>query len=114
MDNFPKTWKVKFFQTIRGEFPVEDFIKVQDQSTAAKISSYIELLKTDGPYLKPLYIKKLQDKLYELRISGNVAVRILYTVKSGEYYLLHAFKKKTPKTPVREIKVALDRIKEII
>jgi len=52
--------------------------------------------------------------LYELRISGRVEIRILYTVKNGEYYLLHAFKKKTQKTPSREIKTALDRIKEII
>ena len=108
-----KTWKVKFFQTARGDSPVEEFIKDQDQPTAAKISSYIELLKTDGPYLKPPYIKKLQDKLYELRITGRVAVRILYTVKNSEYYLLDAFKKKTQKTPAREIKVALDRIQEI-
>lgn len=114
MTTEPITWKVKFFQTARGESPVEDFIKAQDQPAAAKISSYIELLKTDGPYLKPPYIKKLQDKLYELRISGKVAIRIFYTVKSGEYYLLHAFKKKAQKTPTREIKIALDRIQELV
>jgi|SRR3989344_3070407 len=114
MDGKVKTWKVKFFQTARGDLPVEDFIKEQDRPTAAKISSYIQLLKTDGPYLKPPHIKKLQDKLYEIRISGKVAIRIFYTVKSGEYYLLHAFKKKTQKTPTQEIKIALDRINEIV
>lgn len=114
MDNTAKTWKVKFFQTARGDYPVKDFIEEQDQPTSAKITSYIELLETDGPYLKPPYIKKLQDKLYELRISGKVAVRVLYTIKDGEYYLLHVFKKKTQKTPAKEIKVALDRIKEIV
>lgn len=114
MDVNVKTWKVNFFQNARGDYPVKDFIKEQDQPTAAKISSYIELLKTDGPYLKPPYMKKLQDKLYELRISGKIAVRLLYTIKGGEYYLLHAFKKKTRKTPAREIKIALDRIREIV
>ena len=109
-----RTWKVKFFQTSRGDYPVKDFIKEQDKATAAKIVSAIELLETDGPYLKPPYIKKLQDKLYELRISGKVAVRILYTIKDGEYYLLHAFKKKTQKTLTKEIKIALDRIKELV
>ena len=114
MDEKVRSWKVRFFQTARGDYPVKDFINEQDESTAAKILSYIELLKTDGPYLKPPYIKKLQDKLYEVRVSGKVAVRIFYTVKSGEYYLLHAFKKKTQKTPAQEIKVALDRMKEIV
>ncbi len=107
-------WKVRFFQTARGDYPVQDFLEEQDQSTSAKIVGAIELLETDGPYLKPPYIKKLQDKLYELRISGNIAVRIFYTIKDGEYYLLHAFKKKSRKTPTQEIKTALDRMKEIV
>lgn len=114
MDDRLRSWKVNFFQTARGDYPVKDFIEEQDQPTGAKITSYIELLETDGPYLKPPYIKKLQDKLYELRISGKVAVRVLYTIKDGEYYLLHAFKKKTQKILTKEIKVALDRIKELV
>lgn len=107
-------WKVNFFQTARGDSPVEDFIKEQDEETYAKILSYIMLLKTDGPYLKPPYIKKLQNKLYELRISGKVAIRVFYTTAHNEYYVLHAFKKKTQKTPLKELKIAIDRMKEII
>lgn len=107
-------WKVKFFQTARGDFPVKDFIEKQDESTRAKITSSVDLLETDGPFLKPPYIKKLQDKLYELRISGKVAIRIFYTISNNEYYLLHAFKKKSQKTPKREIKTAIDRIRELV
>ncbi len=107
-------WKVKFFQTARGDFPVEDFIKEQDEATHAKVLQSIKLLANNGPFLKPPYIKKLQDKLYELRTSGKVAIRIFYTIANNEYYLLHAFKKKSQKTPARELKIALDRIKGII
>lgn len=107
-------WKVNFFQTSRGDYPVKDFIEEQDRSINAKLISAIELLESDGPYLKPPYIKKLQNKLYELRVSGKVAIRIFYTSKDGEYYLLHAFKKKTQKTPRKELKIALDRIREIL
>lgn len=107
-------WKVNFYQTPRGEFPVEDFIKKQDKDTYAKILSYIMLLKSRGPYLKPPYIKKLQSKLYELRISSRVAIRIFYSSAKNEYYLLHAFKKKTQKTPIKDLKIALDRMKELI
>ena len=110
MPNF----KVFYFQTSRGAYPVKEFIEQQDKATQTKIAHLIRLLIDYGPFLKPPDIKKLQDKLYELRIPGKTAIRILYTIVSGEYYLLHAFKKKTQKTPTRGIKVAIDRIKEII
>jgi len=49
-----------------------------------------------------------------LRIKSTVAVRIFYSPITGIYYLLHAFGKKTQKTPDKEMKIALDRIKELI
>ncbi len=107
-------WKIKFFQTARDESLVEDFIKNQDATTHAKILHLISLLKSNGPFLKPPYIKKLQPGLYELRTRGKVAVRIFYTLMNNEYYLLHAFKKKSSKTPVKEIKIALDRMRKLI
>jgi phage-related protein len=112
-----RIWKVKFFQTGRGDYPVKDFIeeiRIQDPATYAKILQYIELLRDYGPFLKPPYIKKLQDKLYELRILATVAVRIFYTIHKSEFYLLHAFKKKSDKTPPQELSTALDRMKEIV
>lgn len=109
-----KSWKVNFFQTSRGDSPVKEFIDEQDMTMRTKIALSIRLLKSQGPFLKPPYIKKLQDKLNELRISGTPPTRILYTIKDGEYYLLHAFKKKTQKTPSKELKIAIDRIKELI
>ena len=108
------SWKIRFFQTARGEFPVKDFIKGQDEATYAKILQSIRLLANNGPFLKPPYIKKLQNKLYELRISSNVAIRIFYTIKNSEYYLLHAIKKKSQKTPIREVKTVLDRMSELV
>ncbi len=107
-------WQVLFFQTARGDSPVEDFIKEQDEATYAKVLQSMRLLANNGPFLKPPYIKKLQNKLYELRISGKVAIRIFYTMSNNEYYLLHAFKKKSQKTPSKELKLALDRLKEIV
>jgi phage-related protein len=106
--------KVKFFQTARGAYPVRDFIDGLEKITQAKVAKYIELLINYGPYLRPPYIKKMQNKLYELRIPGKIAVRIFYAVYDNEYYLLHAFKKKSNKTPRNELKIALDRLKEII
>ena len=107
-------WKVLFFQTARGDYPVKNFIEEQDKATQIKIAHSIDLLADYGPFLKPPDIKKFQDKLYELRIPGKTAIRIFYTIANGEYYLLNAFKKKTNKTPAKELKLAIDRIKEIV
>ncbi|MBI3956011.1 type II toxin-antitoxin system RelE/ParE family toxin [Candidatus Gottesmanbacteria bacterium] len=108
------SWNVKFFQTARGNYPVKEFIEEQEMSTRTKITHAIEFLETYGPYLKPPYIKKLKDKLYELRISGKIAIRIFYTTMNNEYYLLHAFQKKSQKTPHKELRAALDKLKELI
>ena len=107
-------WKVLFFQTSRGDFPVKEFIREQNKTIYMKLIHAIELLEKGGPYLKPPYIKKLQNKLYELRISGKIAIRIFYTVINSEYYLLHAFKKKSQKTPAKELGIALDRMRELV
>ena len=107
-------WKVLFFQTTRGDYPVKEFIEEQDLMIRSKIAHSILLLKNQGPFLKPPYIKKLQNKLYELRISGTTQMRIFYTIHNSEYYLLHAFGKKTQKTPNRELKIAIDRMKKLV
>lgn len=108
------SWKVKFYQTERGTRPAEDFVRALDDVTYAKFLQTTKLLADSGPFLKPPYIKKLQDKLYELRISGSIAVRVFYTIFNNEYYLLHAFKKKSQKTPRQEIKTAIDRMRSLV
>ena len=108
------SWKVYFFKTARGECSVKEFIEEQDEATHAKILQLVLLLENHGPFLKPPYVKKLQSKLYELRVSGKMAIRIFYTIYNNEYYLLHAFTKKSEKTPSRELKTAVDRMKKMI
>jgi len=107
-------WLVKFFQNQRGDYPVKEFIIQQDEATYAKILGLIKLLKDNGPLIKPPYVKKIIKNIWELRIPGKTAIRILYCFISNEFYLLHAFKKKSEKTPFKEIEIAIDRFKNII
>ena len=37
------SWKIKFFQTARGEYPVKKFMEEQDKTTLAKILRTVEL-----------------------------------------------------------------------
>ena len=57
------TWRVKFFQSARGDYPVKDFITVYDMATQAKIALSIRLLINRDPFLNPPYIKKLAEAL---------------------------------------------------
>lgn len=106
-------WKVRFFQTARGDHPVKKFIEKLSKKAYARVLRSIILLQNFGPFLKMPYSRKLAPGLYELRIKGVESMRIFYTQKQGIYYLLHAFKKKKQRIPKKEIKVALDRVKEL-
>lgn len=108
------SYLVCFYTTKSGRLPVKIFIDEQTKVIRARIVRSIELLQTLGPYLKPPYSKKLDKHLYELRITGRVSIRILYTYQRKKYILLHAFHKKTQKTPLRELKTAIDRLKDTI
>lgn len=51
------------------------------------------------------YVKKLTGtSLWEIRILGGDSIRIFYvTMKIKTFFLLHAFKKKSQKTPSKEL-----------
>lgn len=102
-------WEIFLVKSKRGDKYVEEFIEKQDPSTIAKIAHTIDLLEAQGPYLSMPHSKKLTKNLHELRIRGKVEVRIIYTFYKRKIFLLHAFKKKTQKTPAKEIKVAQER-----
>jgi len=104
-------WNIYFFQTPRGEKVVKEFIKGLQGNTIGKVSQNIELLKIHGPFLGMPYSKMLAKGLYELRIRGREEIRIIYTFSGKNIHLLHAFKKQTQKTPVKEIRIAIGRRK---
>ncbi len=106
-------WVVKLYQSIRGEKPIEKFIKSCESPTVAKILHHLNLLEKHGPILGMPHTKKLSSNLYELRIRGKQEIRIIYTFVGKNIYLLHIFKKQTQKTPSKEITISLNRIQEL-
>lgn len=107
-------YRIYFYQTQRGDQLVKDFILRQDEATYAKILRSINLIKVNGPFLKPPFVKKVMGRIYELRIQGKDSIRIFYVKFRDGYCLLHIFKKKTQKIPKRELKIAVDRAREIL
>ena len=106
-------YTVRFFETVRGERVVENFIRSLDNQTKAKFFHLYDLLHTYGPRLTFPHVKRITKNIFELRIRGKNEIRIFYTEMSDTYILLHAFKKKTQKTPTKELKVAQHRLTEI-
>lgn len=106
-------WEIEFYQDDQGNIPVQDFICQQSAKVEAKIYRHIDLLQDFGLSLgQPLVEKIAGSGIWELRIrhSSN-RYRILYFASSGhEFILLHAFLKKTVRTPKNEIKIAQDRM----
>lgn len=93
---------------------VEEFLFQLPENARAKASSDLVMLRQYGPFLKQPFSKKITKDLFELRIKGKNSTRIFYTFSSNRIYLLHAFRKKSQKIPPKEIKVALDRMKQLI
>lgn len=104
-------WNI-VYRYLKEEKPVEEFIKSLSRITISKVTRMINLLENNGNLLRMPYSKKLTKEIFELRIRGIEEVRILYSFGRGQtIYLLHGFKKKTQKTPIKEIRLAEARLK---
>ena len=70
-----------------------------------QISFYIELLQANGTRLGTNITKHLVEDIWELRPGNN---RVFYFYfENNTFVLLHQFRKKSQKTPQREINQAL-------
>ena len=60
-------------------------------------------------------VKHLEDKLWELRITGRDGIsRAIYVTATGRrVVIVRVFVKKTQKTPPRELELARQRAKEV-
>ena len=106
-------YTVEFYETQDGECQVWDFLeglrikaatnkdaRIQHKQT----SLYIELLQQNGTHLNENITKHLEDGIWELRPGNN---RVFYFFFQDDVFvLLHQFRKKSQKTPKREIEKA--------
>jgi len=107
-------WKVVFYRSPNGDYPVQRFIYSLDVKAQSKVLNKIKLLQDFGIRLGSPHIKKITGtELWELRILGCDSLRVLYVTMTGRtLLLLHGFKKKKDKTPQKEIKIAEGRLAE--
>lgn len=88
---------------------VKEFLETLPKLDQGRIPGFIELFEQNGFTLPSRYLKKLESNLWELR-PGNI--RLLLGQAGSNFIVVNAFKKKTQKTPRREIETAKGRLKE--
>ena len=91
---------------------VEKFLKNLDSDFAAETYSTIELLEIYGHTLSMPHAKPLGNGLWELRVTGTHASRILYSFHKNNIVLLVALKKQKAALLRRDIALARKRFGE--
>ena len=100
-------WKVSYLDTT-----VEREIAELPQDMQAKLRRIADMIEQLGlSAIHEPYIKHLQGKLWEMRLTGRDGIsRAIYVTMSGQrVVIVRAFRKKTQKTPRSEIELALKR-----
>ena len=104
---------IEFYETEDGKCLIWDFLEAlrlkaptnKDARIQHKQASlYIELLQQNGTHMNAEITKHLDDGIWELRPGNNRVFYFFY--QNDTYVLLHQFRKKSQKTPKREIEKA--------
>ena len=111
-----KEFKVAFYKNNKGERPVAVYLAKIRKKEKAKVIKYIEFLRLNKGYLDEPYSKHIKGKIRELRVDfSRNRHRIFYFAFFGrKIILLHAFLKKTSKTPAKEIGKAEENFQDVI
>jgi phage-related protein len=107
-----KRLPARFYRTPNGREPVRDWLKELPPEDRRIIGEDIKDVEFAWPLGLPL-VRSLGRNLWEVRCSltqGRIA-RIIFCVTHSQMVLLHGFIKKTQKTPIQEIDLALKRMK---
>lgn len=94
---------------------LEDDLLSLPETLLARYIRLTELMRGYGPHIGMPHTKALGNGLFELRLKGKEGIaRVMYcTLIEKEIYMLHVFMKKTDKIPLKELKLAKKRLKEV-
>lgn len=95
---------------------VQKEVEALPEDMRARFRRIVELIQQYGlEWVHEPYIKHLQGKLWEMRLTGRdgIARAIYVTAQGRRVVVLRAFMKKTRTTPRQEIELALQRAKNV-
>lgn len=114
---FVKRLPAAFFQNESGRMPVREWLLSLGDEDRKAIGDDIRTAEFGWPVGMPLCRSLSGYKgLWEIRSNlqdGRIS-RVLFCVHEGRMVLLHGFIKKTQKTPIRELDLAMSRQRGLV
>lgn len=104
------TWSVETLNAV-----VDDELSQLPVDMRSRFIRVSQLITEFGPFNVGMpHIKALDDKLWEIRVSGRDGIaRGIYVVATGKrVVVVHVFIKKTQQTPASALRTAIKRAKE--
>jgi len=95
---------------------VEEGILELPEGLLSRYFRLTELIIEFGPNLGMPHTRAIENGLFELRVKGKEGIaRVFFCTKAGKRIIvLHSFIKKTRKTPKKELKLAKERMLEVL
>ena len=109
-----KTIPVRFYTENSGKEPVREWLKKLEKNDKKRVGEDIKSVQLRWPLGMPL-VRSFGDGIWEIRSTlDNRIARIFFVMKDGYIVLLHAFIKKTQKTPTTELAIVKKRAKSLL
>lgn len=111
----PRKIPLVFFRTASGAEPVRDWLKDLDPEDRQAVGLDLMRAQWRWPAGMPL-CRPMGGGLWEVRteLPSQRIARVLLCVDEGALVALHAFIKKTEKTPVEALRLARKRQQELL
>ena len=107
-----KPLEVVFYETEQKNQPCRDFLLALSKDDRREVGADIFAAQKGFPLGLPL-CRKMETDLWEIRSTVSDGIcRVFFTVDGDAMILLHGFKKKSKKTPKKEIDIAENRLKD--
>ena len=103
-----------FYQLANGNEPVREWIIALSSEDRKIVGRDIQKVEFGWPIGMP-YCRSLGDGLWEVRsdLTDGKIGRVIFCIARERMVLLHGFIKKTQKTPLQDLRLALKRMKEV-
>lgn len=105
-------FNVVFYETQQGTQPCRDFLLALAKDDRREVGADIFAAQKGFPLGLPL-CRKMGKDLWEIRSTVSDGIcRVFFTVDCDTIILLHGFKKKSDRTPLKEIGIGKKRLKD--
>jgi len=103
------TWEIQFYAGVQGD------ILAMPPKIQARMIRLLEMIEMHGANLGEPHTKSIGAGLFEIRAKAKEGIGrgIFCHMDNEAVTVLHAFVKKDQKIPKKELKLALDRLREV-